>query len=168
MKIITEIQILSHRVATAVASLGSVTAILLSADIDTELVRSFLVKKVMAQFFIDGSVVDEAVLIGMARGGTSITQIKTALETIQTDRDDSKNALTKEVLMETVRIIGAGLSDGSGNLVINYEVSLGGGKGIPFAATEGWTWFAYNPAGGPLSAGSQVVVGHVSYSGIWL
>ncbi len=152
--------------AAALTTLGAQTALAIEASHATGLLSSFLMKKVKASVVITGRTIgDEALLIGMARGDASVTQIKAAIEDIQLERDAKMQAAKRDVLFET---LGIALPVGDGTVeTYDIMVSLGGGKGIPFELGDGWQWFAYNMSSGSLTTGA---VAHLqaTYWGVWL
>ncbi len=167
MKKIPEIQILPHKVGPiSVASLASNVALALTTDYDTEINRSILLKRVQGHFTLINGVDEEVFLIGMARGEASVTAIKNALEIVQLNNDLEQQAVVRDVLMETVRIIVH--EQGNPFSGVHIDVSLGGGKGIPFDEDEGLQWFVYNLDNAAASAGSQEIIGWAVYNGIWL
>ncbi len=165
----TGIQILADHMAAGggLQSLGAGIAIAVETGHATGLLRSFLMKKVRAAVIVQGGVADEAILIGMARGDATVTQIKAALEDVQLEDDRKTQAAKRDVLFETLTPLHMVANTVGPNSVV-IEASLGGGGGIPFEKGDGWQWFAYNPDSGALSAGSQTLIGHATYWGIWL
>ncbi len=161
------VEILSHTNVFSIASLATKTAVVTNSQFGTGLLSSFLMKKVRLLAFLKAAVAEETVIIGMARGDATVTEIKTAIENIQLERDLQDQANIRVVLMETLGIFASSTSL-TAKAVIEMEVSLGGGKGIPFELGDGWAWFAYNPDNGNLSAGSQEVIMQASYYGVWL
>ncbi len=150
-----------------IASLAAQTAVSIESGHGTGLLSSVLLKRVHATVTIRGAVADEIVVIGMARGDATVTQIKAALEDIQLERDRKGQAAKRDVLFETVDTIQC-VAIAAGPSQSKMEISLGGGKGIPFEKGDGFQWFAYNPESGAHSAGSQTVLVDATYYGIWL
>ncbi len=166
MKKIPGIQILPHKIGpVSIASLATLTAQDLTTNYDSEINRSLLLKHVRANLVIKAAVDEEFIIVGMARGEASVTGIKNALESVQLTEDLETQAVVRDVFMETLMMMGDPASIG---LLVEIDVSLGGGKGIPVEEDEGVKWFAYNPDDGNLSAGSQEVIGMAVYNGIWL
>lgn len=125
--------------------------------------RSFLLKHVKATLVLESPDNDDNIVVGLARGDASVTQIKAALELDPVDSDLEEQAQARTILWETVRVLYVGLTDAQQYI----DVSIGGGKGIPFEQNEGWQWFAYNQGANDQVAGA-VVVGIGMLAGIWL
>ncbi len=121
----------------SVASLGAATAKIVAATHATGLLQSFLMKKVAYSCTLKGGVADELLLVGMARGDATVTQIKAALELAQVERDAKSQAIARDVLFETIRVITG--TAGQTHNVIHDMVSLGGGQRNTF---RGWRWLA--------------------------
>ena len=151
--------------SVAIGTLGGSTALQWEGEKSTALKQSFLMKKVRASIAIAGLSVNEPILFGMARGDATVAQIKTALTQNQLERDAKDQAAVRDVLHETVRVGMHG--NGDGNFVLNYEVSLGGGKGIPFEDGDGWQWFVFNLRTGAMTTGATISAG-LAYYGVWL
>ncbi len=80
-------------------------------------------------------------------------------------RDGVQTALSKQILWETVRLLTS--NDPTDTPRARVDVSIGGGKGIPFEEDVGWQWFAYNNGGNDQVAGCFVqLMGYIA--GIWL
>ncbi len=160
------VEILPNRIsATAgLPSLAAVTAVQIAGGHSTGLLQSFLMKRVTARWALKGGVDEEIILIGMARGDATVTEIKAALETTQVERNQKNQAAVRDVLFETLKIIRHEKDGGMAEI----DVSIGGGKGIPFEDGDGWQWFAYNLDNDSLSAGAQEIMGQLCYYGVWL
>ncbi len=148
-------------------TLAGETASIVESGHSTGMLQDFLMKRVRAMWALTGGVAGELFLIGMARGDATVTEIKAALEDIQLERDRTTQASKRKVLHETLKLIGAGTTT-EGTLMVEIDVALGGGKGIPFEKTDGWSWFIYNVLSGAASNASQVISGQSTYYGIWL
>ncbi len=152
--------------ANSLGALTTLTALVIETGHATGLLRAFLMKKVKARITTVGRTIgDEALLVGMARGGASITEIKAALEDVQLQEDLAIQGAKREVIHETLALMtrsGDGTTEEA-----EFMVSLGGGKGIPFGEGVGWQWFAYNLGDGSLTTGSKMHM-HATYWGIWL
>ncbi len=150
----------------ALATLDTVTALSIESTHGTAMLNAYLMKHVRAALSLETPDVDDGpFLVGMARGGASITEIKAAIENADLDRNRQGQANIRVVLFETVRMFGSTESSATGPF-IEMDVSLGGGKGIPFDEGEGWQWFIYN-MGSQLVAGSFINL-FASYAGAWL
>ncbi len=162
------VEILTHNIApsSTVASLAANTAVVFNNNFGTGLLRSFLMKRVKALFFLKGAVAGELFLVGIARGDATVTEIKTALEQVQLERDLQDQANTRVILHDSLELITGLAADSTG--MAKIEISLGGGKGIPFEEGDGWQWFIYNVDDGAASAGSQQIQGRATYYGVWL
>ncbi len=154
--------------ATSIASLASLTAVSIASSHGTGLLADFLMKKIRFQYFLKGAVADETIIMGIARGDATVTEIKAALEQVQLERDLTDQANKRRVLFETLKVMTGVAANPGGHEVNEMEASVGGGKGIPFEKGDGWQIFAYNPDNGALSAGAQELGGQVTYYGIWL
>ncbi len=131
----------------------------------TGLLQSFLAKKLRAHITWLTPDAEDTILVGVARGDATVTEIKAALETEQVERDMQDQANVRVVLHETVHLMHADVN--SRIDPIDMEISLGGGKGIPFEDGDGWQWFAYNIDNADLVAGGEVV-GYAVMYGVWL
>ncbi len=152
---------------TAMASLAAQTAVVIESGHATGLLESFLMKRVKATINVKAAVADEMIIIGLARGDATVGQIKAALEDVQLERDRKTQAAKRDVLHETLVTMNC-QANSVGPNAIELDISLGGGKGIPFEKGDGWAWFIYNVDDAALSAGSQVVRLNATYYGIWL
>ncbi len=161
------VEILTEQISQALSTLGSLVALKVGADYDnSELTsRSFLVKKLLINIGIKGVTAgDEGMLFGMCSGELSVGAIKSAMDAIILSKDPAETGIALRVYWETIRMI-PHLE--SGNMPLYYEVSLGGGKGIPQQVDQGWQWFVYNISGVALQTGSTVKGQVVTY-GVWL
>lgn len=162
------VQILKDITESGLGTLASQTALIVETSHATGMLESFLMKKVKATVTLKSMTDNEGpIIVGMARGDASITQIKAALENIQLERDGLKQAENRLVCQETLTTL---MMDSSGGLAVKeIEISLGGGKGIPFGIGDGWQWFVYNAdvVGGGLTSGGYVNV-NATYYGVWL
>ncbi len=145
------------------STLATATALSIESGHGTGLLQSFLMKKVSANVGFKGGVAGEMVIIGMARGDVSVGEIKAAMEPIQLERNKKTQAANKDVLHETLRIVNLDPTQAP----MHYEVSIGGGKGIPFEDGDGWLWFAYNVTSATLTTGALFSL-DATYYGVWL
>ncbi len=152
----------------AIATLAVKVAVAVDTAHGTGLQNAFLMKKIRAIIWVDDMDVSDAILVGIARGSATITDIKSALENNNVDRNKKQQAAMRDVLFETLTILTAptGGSD-TGQAYHLLEVSVGGGKGIPFDEGEGWQWFAYNMGANNQVAGA-LLNADVTYWGAWL
>jgi len=164
------IQILSHQeVNVSIGTLASRTALVVLSDHATALKTPFLMKKTRMLIEYLGITAGEAsrIIIGMARGTVSVTQIKAALEDNLFDRTKKDQAAKRDVMHETITPVTWESFDGTAALFDTGMVSLGGGGGIPFDEDIGWQWFAWNMSGGAMTTGSTFHLLGTSW-GIWL
>lgn len=135
------------------------------------LTRTFLMKKARVTYAIKALTNDENIVIGMARGTATVTQIKDALEEdIDPESSDylEKQGSVRMVIWESIRQVMQNAEGNGGPVCDSYEFQLGGGRGIPFQENEGWQWFVYNPTtGSALTTGSSSRFQNVYY-GAWL
>ncbi len=144
------------------STLAAQTALKVQQYHETNMKRAFLVKHVKGGFSILGLTATQGpVLLFMARGNRSTTQIKTAIENAQLGPDQENQAQVRDVLWETVMMFTSLVE------VIHLDVTIGGGKGIPFNEAEGWAWYAYNLDTGALTTGATVHF-ETAVSGVWL
>ncbi len=150
----------------SLGTLAAVTAVSILAQHGTGILNAYLMKKVHARIWAEETDSNDMFLVGMARGGASVTEIKSAIEISQLDRSKKNQASVRDVLMESLTLLGPG-NDGGGTLNKDLNVSLGGGNGIPFDEGEGWQWFVYNIGQNAFVAGSFVGI-DATYFGAWL
>ncbi len=164
-----EVVILKTRLSSALdlGTLNVGVAVQFEADHGTGLLNAYLMKKVDCEVWIDAMDASDTILVGMARGGASVTEIKTALELTDLDRSRQGQANVRVVLHETLRLIWRDAAGGDVRQSIRIKESLGGGKGIPFDEGEGWQWFAYNAGANNQVAGALINVIGTHY-GAWL
>ncbi len=153
----------------ALGALAADTALVLNSTFGSGLTQSFLIKQVLMMFAINGLTADESVIMGLANGSATVTEILAALTQNITNPDDASSppvaAQRIIILWETLRVFtGVG---GGGKATINEKISLGGGKGIPVKEATGMAIFAYNPSTGALTTGA-VVNGLITLRGVWL
>ncbi len=150
----------------ALGTLAADTVVSLRAD--TGLTRSFLVKRVLYNLSLVGAVTD-SVIIGLANGTATVAEIASAIRDFISDPDDAtapgQAALHWIIWWETIRMIGG--TANAGSAIMNEEISVGGGKGIPALEDTGLQVFAYNPGTAAL-ADSAVIEGLVTLQGVWL
>ena len=162
------VEILTDSVdAFGLGTLASKTALVVQSDHGTALLKSFLMKKFIANLALKTPDAGDVIIVGLARGDATVTEIANALQATQFERDLQTQANRRMVLMESLRIFHGTDTANGGMRALHYEVSVGGGKGIPFEDGDGWQWFVYNPDDGSLAAGSEIM-GIVVYFGVWL
>ncbi len=149
----------------AVGALAAGVALDIETAHGNGMLADFLMKKVKAECVLMTPDASDVLVIGMARGDATIAEIKVALEQTQLERDMSDQANARKVLHETLRV----LSEPSGGFTdpVQIEVSLGGGKGIPFEKGDGWKWFVYNLGANDQVAGAFLHI-YGTYYGVWL
>jgi len=160
--------ILKDLAAGLLGTLGANIAIPIEVSHATGLLNAYLMKKVSALIAVTNLTPGQGpIIVGMARGGASVTEIKTAIENPDVDRNRKGQASVRDVLHETlVYLKPNGVADTADKTMV--VVSLGGGKGIPFDEGEGWQWFAYNADTAALSTTDPRVHVNVTYWGAWL
>lgn len=150
----------------ALGTLANVTALVFESTHGTGMLNAYLMKRVQASLtIVTADANDGPFVIGMARGGATVTEIKAAIEMAQLDRSRQQQADVRVVLHETLRMAHFPTSGNEANIQVIQE-SLGGGKGIPFDEGEGWQWFIYNL--GPAQIAGAFVFLEASYWGAWL
>lgn len=150
----------------ALGTLNTQVAVAITTAHGSGLKRAFLMKHVTVDASLITSDEGDVIMIGIARGGASVTEIKSAMENADVDEDKKGQASVRDVAQETVHMLVNTGDTGQGHKV-RIDVSLGGGKGIPFAEDEGWQWFAYNFGVDNQVAGAFVVL-NGTVSGVWL
>ncbi len=164
-----QVQILTDRASGA--ALGGLTggvAVAVEQTHGTGLLQSFLMKKIKGTASIEGLTAGEGahLVLGLARGDASIGEIKAALEDAQLERDKKTQAAKRDVLHETIVAMNISAILNTRTMLIEFEMSIGGGKGIPFEDGDGWQWFVYN-GGSTLTTGATFS-SRMTYWGIWL
>ncbi len=147
-------------------TLGAQIATTVSNPHATGLLASFLAKKLDMTVWLESPDQSDAILVGMARGDATVTEIKTAIENVQLERDGQDQANTRVVLHETMAVL-AGAQPSSDGYKVRMRVSLGGGRGIPFERGDGWQFFAYNAGQNDQVAGA-FLGGFGTVYGVWL
>ncbi len=155
-----EIQPQNH--AVALATLAVNTALQIG---QRTLTQSFLAKHLRATYVLRDADAGDTIVFGMARGDQSVTNIKTALELAQLERDQVNQAQARQVLFETVRTITIStVAPGAEHFI---DIPLGGGKGIPFEDGDGYQFFAFNVGADAQVAGATALV-FGDITGVWL
>ncbi len=158
--------------AVALGTLGARSAIQASANF-ASIEATFLLKRIRYFVQLVGRTLadDGPVLIGVARGDASTTEINSAMtEGNTTGPQDTTQMLTQDetwvVMMNTVRAI-VPQGDGTEGVLDSGWITFGGKNGIPALEGTGWQIFAYNAGSGALATGSSVNgIAHVQ--GVWL
>ncbi len=164
-----EVQILVESLAgTTLGQVDAGEAVITVNVHGTGLLQSYLMKKVRASIVVTGITAPEGdhMVVGMARGDASVSEIATAIRQTQLERDRVSQAQRRIVLHETLTLLKV-----SGNidnrLVAEIDMSLGGGRGIPFEDGDGWAWFIFNVHDDVVATGGNMSV-QATYWGIWL
>lgn len=156
------VSIITEVVNTSLGALAGQTALKVGSDHETAMTRAFLAKSVRMQMHWKGATAGEGpLLIGLAQGTASVTKIKSAIEDTLLRDDPAVTGSKKDVLHESTVLIT------TDNPREDREVSLGGGKGIPFHEDLGFQVFAYDVSSGGLTTGSSVR-GIATIKGVWL
>ena len=160
------VEILKDQItATALGTLAATTALqVINAKAQTG-IRPFLMKKVITNAVLRDPDADDIITIGIARGESSLSEIEQAMSVNQLTRDDPDQALVRHVLHETLRMFPVRTAGEAAYL--HYEVSVGGGGGIPFDEDEGWQVFVFNSANTAQVAGA-LIAANLTYYGVWL
>ncbi len=157
----------------AIDTLASETALIINSDYGPNMTRSFLAKKAHMHYSMKVPDVGDYLLCGLANGDLSVAELRLALITFGygVDPNDPTNyanqPFVENIWWETVQLIGDSLGDGSGYLVVNEKISLGGGKGLPMKRNSGVQFFVWNPAGSAFVAGATIL-GTIMLNGVWL
>ncbi len=154
----------------ALSTLGGNTALTV-ANLDNFTVP-FLAKKIRGYFIIEGLTDGEFIEIVIGRGDSSLAEIADALQLINVDplsNPDAyqieQNEAIKHVWWETKKVLVSGPRTGSDK--VEFEMSLGGGKGIPISESNGISCYAFNTLSSALTTGGIVSVG-MELVGVWL
>ncbi len=155
----------------ALGTLAADTALVLDGTF-TGNTRSFLVKQLEYRLAIESLSAGDTIIIGLAIGGATVTEIVAALTNVVVDPDDASSpafsAVRQIVWFETLRILHDNGTGGASGLIINEVISrIGGGKGIPAKEDTGVQLFAYNPATSALTTGA-LLKGLYILKGVWL
>ncbi len=157
------VEILKDLSTQAIGTLAQGVALAINVTHATGLLADFLMKRVTAEVLINDFDSLDTLIVGMARGDATVTEIKAAIELTQLERDLQSQANVRVVLHETVRFVAESGTDNKAMI----EASLGGGKGIPFEKGDGWQWFAYNHGANDQVAGAIALL-QATYYGVWL
>ncbi len=158
--------------ALALATLAGRTAIVLrsfSAITATFLMQRF---RYLLQLVGVTTADDGPILVGIAKGDASLTEIASAMiEANTTGPGDTTQSLTQDetwvVYQNTVRAFNLSGGDPTGRFVVDMWQRFGGKNGIPALEGTGFQLFAYNAGSGALTTGSSVN-GLCHVQGVWL
>ncbi len=159
------VEIIPLKSQYTVAGLAVSTAAQANAEHSTGLKSAFLAKHLKLFVVLEDPDALDTLIFGMARGIASVTEIKNAIEMVTLDRDEQDQADVREVLHETVTRLTCGTAGDSVQMEI--DVSLGGGKGIPFSKDRGWQLFVYNAGANDQVAGS-IIRWNGYLTGVWM
>ncbi len=146
----------------ALSTLATSTAQILNSAAIT---AAFLAKHLRGQWVLEASDAFDYILVGISRGDATVAEIKTALEQNLTERDAPDSAASRQVLWETVRTLYTNVN--VDDPMVEIDVTLGGGKGIPFDRDDGWALFAYNAGNNNQVAGALLSF-HGYFTGVFL
>ncbi len=153
----------------ALGALAADTAVQLNQAIGSGSTQSFLAKRIKYALGITDATDTDGIIIGIASGSATVAEIQAALTVTVSNPDDAGSkavsANKRNIWWETVRYLHAEASQG--HIVLNEDISLGGGKGIPMKEADGFQLFAYNPSTAALTTG-MTVQGLLMFSGVWL
>ncbi len=155
----------SEGAGTALSTLASATAVLLSSTVDTEMDAPFLVKQIQLHCGWHDADPTDGIIVGFAQGDATIAEIASALFQPATDPFDvgeSAPVFKKNLIFwETLRYLSSEMN------VVNDFIKIGGGKGIPIAEIKGINFFALNIGPALLTTGS-LLNHHFTLKGVWL
>ncbi len=146
--------------ALALGTLDSQVALRVMAGYEGSAMQNkTLLKRWRVRGAVSGMVSGEGpLLIGLAWGGLSVLQIKTALELIFAPETGSagspaaQQATIKRIAWETLTLVHrVSATAFNVDMFDSGDRSLGGGKGFPFMENVGWQVFAYNLSGADLT-----------------
>ncbi len=169
----TGIQTLPDLFATNLLTLAGLTALQITDDYATGLKKDFLLKKIRVACGTKLLAIDDEVILGFCRGDMTVAEIASALGNFLADPEKFSTwdefVVASGIYWQTVRFfMGRGDGTAGGDQAQwNEEIQIGGGKGIPIEAGAGIQMFAFNPSGGALTTGAQVL-GLYSLVGVFL
>ncbi len=167
------IQTLTEHPVQVVGILTALLAKALATDYASGLTQDFLLKKVRYHLALEDLDPREYMIIGLARGDATVAQIAAIMESANRDPDDldlwDDFAIANAIFWETVRILGGTDVVTSSGQVLNEDISIGGGKGLPLEGGVGIQVFAWNPHSA-VSVGNvgTTIVGIVNYVGVFM
>ncbi len=148
----------------AIATLASQIALQLSGDYEgANLDHNTLLKKTIATAAIENKQTGSPLLVGMAYGELTVTQIKTALEfryrpsTGSLGSSIEQQAIVRSIVWDSLMVFTA--EDTSKRVSFSHA----GGKGLPFREDAGWQWFIYNLGNTDQSTGARMNIQCVHY-----
>ncbi len=167
-----EVQIIVDTMGSAaLGALVTKTAVAVETTHSTGLLQSFLMKKIKVHSAVVTALTSgqgENLLLVLARGDATATEVKAALEGSQLERDRVTQASKRKIIHDAIFAIEIDeIIDTRARVRMKDAVSIGGGGGIPFEDGDGWSWFVYNGDATTLTTGA-VINGTISYWGIWL
>ncbi len=161
------VTILPIQIDAAVGAPTVGTAVKIESAREATLSRAFLGKHLVLELVLDAPDSLDTLLIAMAQGLFTVAQLAAAV-TSNAQRDDPvEENIAKRVLWETMVLMANDDGSGTGSKNRRIDVSLGGGKGIPFAEDRGWQIFVMNVGVNDQVAGTTII-GHGYMSGVWL
>ncbi len=111
----------------------------------------------------------DQVLIGMANGALSVTEIAESISSNgPDDRNDRAGMETAERAVFLVAQMREPSAQANGiNEAIGDNLALNENFRWTFTPTEGWDWFAFNPLGGAITTGAVVKI-FAKHYGVWV
>ncbi len=155
----------------ALSTLAARTALLLDGDFTT-FNRTFLAKRVRYYLLVtDLTAFEGPFTVGLSPGNASIPEITDAMTKRNTiGPSDVTQTLTedawKNVIQDSVESLQYADSSGFAQTSGKWHV-LGGGKGIPFVESGGWTLNIFNADNAALTTGG-ICKGVYQVQGVWL
>ncbi len=161
----THVEIIPEHIdAIGLGTLAAKTALVIESQ-HNDITSPFMMTHVRGSIVLKAADQGDTVVVGMAQGNASLTEIKTALEATQKARSPSQQAATRKVLHQTLMTLICRTTAQPDKVFIDEKI--GGKKGIPFDEAVGWQWFAYNPDDGAFASGAELL-GQMTYNGVWL
>ncbi len=161
-------QTLPETIAVSLGAIAANTALQVNATYGSGLTRPFLLKYFKCLTALE-QLVDEQgpILVGLAVGTATVTEIKNAMEDNNPNPDDPSAqavaAKRKIIFWQSLHIV-----DGRTDTVNMHESRLGArGKGIPIMEDNGVQVFLYNADSSALTSGASLR-GHYILGGVWL
>ncbi len=154
------------------ATLATETGIIVDGSSFQATTKGFLVKKIHLQIFWKGPAAEQPIIVGVCgndsgvSGGFAAGVLAPLLDPNDREAYLTVEEIVKTVWHETTRILVESANQ-EGATLVDYWVSVGGGKGIPCPSGAGPEVFAFNAGVGTLTTGSSIE-GLVTYYGVWM
>lgn len=135
--------------------------------------KPFLVKKLRIQAYVSQATGHNPVLC-VGREQATAAEIATALATQNVDPEGDATYVTTQaarqnVWWETVRIshVNSGTGYEDDHVILDLDISVGGGKGLPIQEGDGIAIYCYNPQTASFTTAVSLI-GVASVMGVWL